>query len=186
VPDGRDGRRQVRRRRPHGRNGGARLRAALLLSFTLLGIAACAGAGQPRRAPTHRAIASADAGPDTSVDAAIPSELPAFEALEARGPNDPAMLIHARATDATRPTVVAAGATDACFRAVVAASSPIHAAWFEDEGHVLRGARTMESVEQIALVPPRGPACARKGESLRLVIEPATAGVARAIVWRSR
>jgi hypothetical protein len=36
---------------------------------------------------------------------------------------------------------------------------------------------------QTSLVPPTGPACARKGETLKLVIDGAT--TARAVIWQS-
>ncbi len=88
-----------------------------------------------------------------------------------------------RAADATTPSVLETGAADACFRAVVAASAPVRA-WFEDEAHVVRGAALSGSS---GLVPTRGPACARKGEPLRLVVEPpnGAAITARAVVWQA-
>lgn len=87
-----------------------------------------------------------------------------------------------RVADATTPSVLAAGATDVCFRASVAASMPVRA-WFEDESRTPRGGQLEAST---GLVPPRGPACARKGEKLRLVVDaPGAATVARAVVWQA-
>ena len=87
-----------------------------------------------------------------------------------------------RVADATTPSVLAAGANDVCFRASVAASTPVRA-WFEDEGRVTRGGQLSAST---GLVPPRGPACARKGETLRLVVDAAGAAtIARAVVWQA-
>jgi hypothetical protein len=87
----------------------------------------------------------------------------------------------ARALDATRPVIVAVETSDACLRALVAATGPVRA-WFEDEAHAARGA---ERTGGGGLVPPMGPACARKGESLRLIVEGAPEVAARAIVWRA-
>jgi hypothetical protein len=86
-----------------------------------------------------------------------------------------------RAPEAGKPSELKAS-SDTCFRAVVAASGPARA-WFEDESKVARG----EIALAAGLVPPRGPACARKGETLRLIVEP-TGGasrVARAVVWQA-
>ncbi len=87
-----------------------------------------------------------------------------------------------RVGDATKPSVLEVRTTDTCFRAVVAASAPVRA-WFEDDAHATRGA---ELSGTSGLVPPRGPACARKGETLRLVVEPASPSIiARAVVWQA-
>jgi hypothetical protein len=87
-----------------------------------------------------------------------------------------------RVPDATQPTVLASGNADVCFRAAVAANVTVRA-WFEDE---TRSARGGELTAVRGLVPPRGPACARRGEKLRLVVEPSNAGVtARAVVWQA-
>ena len=89
-----------------------------------------------------------------------------------------------RSEDPTQPTVLEVRSADACFRAVVAASAPVRA-WFEDEKHAARGA---ELSGTSGLLPPRGPACARKGETLRLIVEPPDAGApitSRAVVWQA-
>lgn len=85
-----------------------------------------------------------------------------------------------RASDAaTRRFELEAKAADSCFRAVIAASSPARA-WFEDD----RGAKRGEASIGDGPVPPRGPACARKGEILRLVVEASGPGAStRAVVW---
>ena len=86
-----------------------------------------------------------------------------------------------RVDDVSKPTELPTGAADGCFRAVVAASAPVKA-WFIDATHAPRG----EIAESGGLVPPRGPVCVRKGETLRLVVQAPTAGtVARAVVWQS-
>lgn len=88
-----------------------------------------------------------------------------------------------RTEDAMKPSVLEVRVADACFRAVVATSAPVRA-WFEDERHTPRGAELSATTN--GLVPPRGPACARKGETLRLVVDARGAAVtARAIVWQA-
>jgi hypothetical protein len=64
---------------------------------------------------------------------------------------------------------------DGCFRASVAATD-FRRAWFEDAAGP-RGAETLAP----GLAPPRGPVCARAGESLVLVVD---ARSARAILWQ--
>lgn len=88
-----------------------------------------------------------------------------------------------RSDDATKPSLLEVRAADACLRAIVAAGAPVRA-WFEDEKHVARGAELTAATS--GLVPPRGPACARKGETLRLVVDAQGAAVtARAVVWQA-
>lgn len=68
---------------------------------------------------------------------------------------------------------------DTCLRAAFAASAPV-LVWFEDASGTRRGdAATGAS----SMVPPQGPACAKKGEALRLVVDGAAPdGVVRAVV----
>jgi hypothetical protein len=145
---------------------------------------ACAPAPARRATPPPPPPAVAlerDAGADAAAPAG--SEVPSVDELAARGPTDmPLMREALRASDVTSaPVVLAATSADTCFRAVVAASAPVRA-WFEDDKRTRRG----EPAEEAGLVPPRGPACARKGEHLRLVVEPPSPGViARAVVWRA-
>ena len=112
-------------------------------------------------------------------------DVPSLDSLAARGASDaPLMREVLRSADATKPSVLDVRAADACFRAVVAANAPVRAR-FEDEKRAPRGE---DLAGASGLVPPRGPACARKGETLRLVVETADAGApvtARAVVWRS-
>lgn len=109
-------------------------------------------------------------------------DVPSLDQLAARGATDaPLMRESKRTDDATSPTDLDTGATDTCFRAVVAASTPVKA-WFEDTSNAVRG----ELADAAGLVPPRGPVCAKKGELLRLVVEATSPGtVARAVVWQS-
>jgi hypothetical protein len=155
---------------------------ALALAFQA--VVACARPPPPPTAPPPKLAAPvADRG-EARPDTAPPhDEVPSLDVLASRGPCElPLMREVLRSSNATTPSVLAAGSGDACFRAVIAASAPVRA-WFEDEARAVRG---VELTGSSGLVPPRGPACARRGESLRLVVEPASAAVtARAVVWRA-
>ncbi len=83
-----------------------------------------------------------------------------------------------RSDDASRAVVAAA--SDGCFRAIVATAGPARVR-FEDATHAVRGAE-LSGTE--GLVPPGGPACARKGETLRLVVEPADVAL-RAVILQA-
>ena len=65
-------------------------------------------------------------------------------------------------------------------RVLFAADHPVKA-WLEDESKSPRG--DVVEATKSSLVPPKGPACARKGETLKLVIDGAT--TARAVIWQS-
>lgn len=145
-------------------------------------LAACASTA-PRRAqprPTPPAKI-ADARAETGL---APGEtVPSLDALAARGATEaPLMREVLRAAEAAaRPIELEAKAADTCFRAIVAANGPVRA-WFEDEKRAPRGDVTPGA----GLVPPRGPACARKGERLKLVVESSSPGaIARAVVWQA-
>jgi hypothetical protein len=125
--------------------------------------------------------------PDAGAPPNDPS-LPTLDALAARGEAEITRMREVlRAPEAAaHPAELEAKASDACFRAIVAANVPV-LVHFEDEARVARG----ES-GHAGLVPPRGPACARKGERLRLVVERENASdaetspvFARAVVWQS-
>jgi len=107
-------------------------------------------------------------------------ELESLDALVARGaPEAPLMREAQRVTDASKPHEMKLD-RDTCVRAIFAASQPVRA-WIEDDARVPRGDVAPASTS--SLVPPKGPACARKGETLKLVIE--GAANARAVIWQS-
>lgn len=123
---------------------------------------------------------------DAAIDAAAArpgEEVPTLDALALRGASEmPLMREVLRSADATNPSVLELRSEDTCLRAVVAASAPVRAR-FEDDGHAVRGA---ELAGTNGLVPPKGPACARKGETLRLVVESEGAAItARAVIWQA-
>lgn len=149
--------------------------AALLL--------ACGGGSATSRAKAPAPVPTV--APDAGLADMTPAkgaDVPSLDEIAARGAIDAPMMREAmRLEDVATPAELEAGATDACFRAVVAASVPVRA-WFIDATHAPRG----ELAETAGLVPPRGPVCAKKGETLRLVVQTTTAGaIARAVVWRS-
>lgn len=146
------------------------------------------GAARPTAKPQPVIAPEKDGGPDTSTLPIKGPALPTLDAIATTGEAElPEMREVLRTPDAMQPTVVPV-LTDGCFRASFAASAPVRAGFVDDSG-APRGA---ESTGMASLVPPRGPACARKGEALRLVIErladagaPDTPIAARAVVWRS-
>jgi hypothetical protein len=141
------------------------------------------GGPRPKHGSPPRIL---DAGAPAPRDAGLTADdHPAHDALAALGAADaPLMRESLRVADATKPVSLVASA-DACFRAVLVANVPVHA-WFEDAAHASRGEVTEAPEKTPRPVPPRGPACARRGETLRLVMAPPSAGiVARAVVWQS-
>ena len=159
----------------------------LITATTTAMLVACAGARPaPHPRPTTASPDVASGSPDAGTDAAVFAEpVPNIDALAARGSSEmPLMREVARSSEATKPTLLEVRAADACFRAAVAASVSVRA-WFEDDRHAIRGAELSGAA---GLVPPRGPACARKGENLRLIVEApdgGTAITARAVVWQA-
>lgn len=155
-------------------------RLALALSLAL---AACSPAAPKavRPEPSAASAPVADAGL-VDMTPARGAEVPTLDELAARGaPEVPRMREVKRLDDVSKPTELEAGTTDACFRAIVAASGPVRA-WFVDASSAPRG----EIAEAAGLVPPRGPVCARRGETLRLVVHgPMANTTARAVVWQS-
>jgi hypothetical protein len=106
-----------------------------------------------------------------------------LDELAARGPNDAPMMREAKRAPeaAAKPTPVRLE-SDGCVRAAFAASRALRA-WFEDEKKAKRGDVTPAT--ESGLVPPKGPACGKKGETLQLVVEAVPSDVARAVVWTS-
>lgn len=70
---------------------------------------------------------------------------------------------------------------DLCFRGVFVAAAPVRVYFLDDEG-ALRG-NAGEGAS--GTVPPEGPACARKGERLRLVTTAHTDTAFRVLVLRA-
>lgn len=157
--------------------GRSPLRTAQGASIALV-LSAC---GNP--APTHVAARSdpPHAASDAGGDGGAPSEPESIESVVARGNEElPSMRLVVRTANVTGSVDVAL-ATDGCLRARIASTVPVEA-WFEDASK----ARRAEVSRAIAVVPPRGPVCARKGETLRLVIlRPAAHVIVRAAVWQS-
>ena len=113
-----------------------------------------------------------------TVDAGVSVE--SLDSLATRGATEVALMREAqRVVDATKGYELKAD-RDICVRALFAANVPTKA-WFEDDTKATRGDATPVSTS--SLVPPKGPACAKKGETLRLVVEAAT--TARAVIWQS-
>lgn len=149
----------------------------LLLSFLI----ACGGpkAREPSRQATTPSIVDAGGGGDAGPE----SDVPTLDAIAARGATDaPQMREVRRVPDAAKGIDLPPADRDVCFRIAIASSRPLRAR-LEDAAKVARG--DVPASGTFLLVPPRGPACAKKGESLRLVVEGGDGATARAIVWQS-
>ena len=120
-----------------------------------------------------------DAGAEAAADAGEP--LPSLEVLSARGPTEaPGMHVAALVPDALHAPEIRAD-KDVCLRALYAANRPVRA-WLEDETKTVRG--DVAPAATSGLVPPRGPACARKGEAMKLVFDSGSDPLAaRAVIW---
>jgi len=143
----------------------------------LLTLAACGG---PARGPA--APIAADAGPEGGADGASSraDALPSLAALAARGPTDAPLMREALRVEQAAPRSPDVRADrDLCVRAIFAASAPARA-WFADQSGTARGEVTSAAS---GTVPPRGPACAKKGESLHLVVEGDGPLTARAVLF---
>ncbi|HSO34659.1 MAG TPA: hypothetical protein VLT33_19125 [Labilithrix sp.] len=144
----------------------------------LVALAACGGAARGPATPS-----AADAGPGGGADggashAADP--LPSLAALAARGPTDAPLMREALRVEQAAPRSPDVRAErDLCLRAIFAASAPARA-WFVDQAGAVRGEITSAAA---GTVPPRGPACAQKGESLHLVVEGGAPLTARAVIF---
>jgi hypothetical protein len=170
--------------------GAVALRAVLFV--VLAAAAACVPARRPGP-PAARAAAPPPSGADAGPAPAAPADLATLEALAARGPSEmPLMREAARADDALGGVAIPPRSADTCYRALLAASRPVRA-WFEDERRSRRGEASTSGGDAArargSLVPPRGPVCARRGEALRLVVEPQgdepARPVARAVIWQA-
>lgn len=149
------------------------MRGAAFVALASLAASACGGARKPAPAAAPSAAAS-------SVEVRMPTPppaLPSFEFLAARAAADaPDMREASRIEElAAAPSITAD--RDACYRVRFAAGREVTATLRDATG----AARGETTTGGIGWVPPRGPACARKGETLRLVVEPPVAG--RAIVF---
>ena len=154
---------------------------------TVIGVLALAACGGARAAEDATRGADAGASKNDAATAPGPSteSYASLEALAARGPSEAPLMRELLRVDRAAPRSLEVRADrDLCVRAVFAAARPVRA-WFADAAGATRG----EVAAGIAgTVPPRGPVCATKGESLHLVVESgegtSTASVsARAIIF---
>ena len=144
---------------------------------------ACGGPRPREPSPRANVPASAVDGGGGVGDAGRGEEVPSLDAIAARGANEaPLMREVLRVSDATKPISLPPPDRDACFRVAIAASRPVRAR-IEDASSTARGESSPSAT--FTLVPPRGPACAKKGEVLRLAVDLEPGTLARAVVWQS-
>jgi hypothetical protein len=133
--------------------------------------------------PAARPTPSTDGGSAGSNDGGAkgaPNGLAAIDALAARGPTDAPLMREVLRVESAAPRSPEIRADrDLCVRAIFAASQPVRA-WLADAAGAARGEVAMGTA---GAIPPRGPACARKGESLHLVVEGEGAVAARAVLF---
>ena len=109
-----------------------------------------------------------------------------LEALAQRGPTDaPLMREIARVPNVLPKTADIAAERDQCVRMLVSSSALVKLSLVDASG-ATRGEPTTVTTAPVAKVPAGGPACVKKGEALRLVVEGAPPGATvRAVVFAS-
>jgi hypothetical protein len=161
-----------------GSERSGRPRAALRAAFAALLAAACGGhAPAAPRATTAKSAAPSDApGAGTDRD-----PVATLDAIASRGSVDaPLMREVARWEKAAPRSPEVRADRDACIRVAYATSATVRA-WLEDGSGVRRGDVASGAD---GMVPPQGPACVRRGDALRLVVDGAPDGaVVRAVVF---
>jgi len=143
-----------------------------------LALAGCRAGAAP---PTRPASSSSDGGVANEASAGPTSDgLASTEALAARGATDAPLMRELLRVEHAAPRSPAVRADrDLCVRALYAAARPVRA-WLADEAGLVRGEIATGAS---GAVPPRGPACVQKGESLHLVVESEGPVVARAVLF---
>ena len=161
----------------HGRRAFVVALAPAVVTAVASAGAGCGGGTPPSVSPSNDAGAlAADAGAQRDASSAL-AEL---DALAARGPTDaPLMRELVRIERAGAAFSLGAAPRDQCVRAVFDAPRAVRA-WFVDDAGATRGE---PASGRSGTIPPRGPACARKGEALRLIVE--GADDLRAVVFAS-
>lgn len=157
-------------------------RASSVLASSFVVLASCAGPTQ-RTAGENPARGTPSPAVSTPAPDAAAETVATLDELAARGAVDaPLMKEVLRADPAAPKTAEIRADRDLCVRAAFGANASVRA-WFIDASGDARGdAATGNS----GWVPPRGPACAKKGEVLRLTFDaPSNATVSRAVVWAS-
>ena len=105
---------------------------------------------------------------DTATRKPVGDGLPSLDVLAARGGADAPLMRELLRVERAAPRSPEVRADrDLCVRAVFAAAHPVRA-WFSDQAGAVRGEAASGTSGPI---PPRGPACVRKGELLHLVVE---------------
>jgi len=169
-------------------------RAPLVVLLFALVVAVVGCGARPAPSPTSPAARMGGAKSETSASPESVVSVPSLDAIAAEhGRAMPLMTEALRNGEATsKPIELDSKGADTCYRAALASSAPVRA-WFEDDKHSERGEPVTTTTN--GLVPPRGPACARKGEVLKLIVRPVVAAggaaagapvIARAIVWQSK
>lgn len=140
------------------------------------------GCGPGVPPPAHPASA-ADGGANGSNEGGAGPEwegVLSLDALAARGATEAPLMREVLRVERAAPRSPDIRAErDLCVRALFAASRPARV-WLADETGAVRGD---VASGPSGPVPPRGPACAKKGESLHLMVEAESGVAARAVIF---
>jgi hypothetical protein len=154
--------------------------------FVTIAAAAACGHTYTNPPPPWYGKHEVDAGiEDAATTAPPPPHVASVEELEARGPSDAPLMKKLTALDDPQRTKGGNAIpidVDRCLRVVFAASSPVHARLVDGTG----AKRGDEAEGTTGVVPPRGPACAKKGEQMRFVVEAEPDAIVRAVVFTSQ
>ncbi len=143
--------------------------------------------GAPAAPPAY-AARGVDAGvlaapPSSDPLAADGSPLASLDAIAARGPTDAPLMREVLRVDRAAPRSPDVKADrDLCVRALFASAVTVRASLVDQRG----APRGDAAIGAVGAVPPRGPACIKKGEAVHLVVESVPArgdAMARAVIF---
>lgn len=157
--------------------------ATRALLLTSLALVACGGGGAPA-GPSRPAGLSPSESADGGSGASAPDVTLSIDALAARGPIDaPLMRELLRVPNVLSKSPEIRAERDQCIRVLASANAAVKL-WLVDGAGAPRGDAAAVTAAPVARVPASGPACAKKGESLRLVVEGGAATtLVRAVVF---
>ena len=146
------------------------------LALGLVAVAACGGSRAAPAPPPHPAPSAAiDAGAsDVAVDA-----LPTLADLAARAPEAAPGMRELLRGESTHGEVLHGASTDTCVRLAFASSQPVAVHLESSTGAPLASVDASLG----AVVPTRGPACVRRGDSVGVSFDGASAARVRWIAW---
>jgi hypothetical protein len=159
-----------------------RLRAVFAISIFGVAAWACAGGGASGTRTATSPASARDAGADATADAG--TRLATLDEIAARGASEAPLMHETMRVEGTvgkKPLAETRADKDICVRALFEASKPVRVAIADDTGAKRGDVASAAS----GAAPPRGPACAKKGETLRVVGEGDDGTTVRVVVFVS-